>query len=233
MSAGFRADVSDGHGRTAGRGRLSKKKLIPDAGQYGLLQVRVSSSWDPPRRHGDGTDNFPRPVHREVIVEDRAAGRLAVRLHQVFQLLSNLHLHQVSSRRSRVDLDDREPTDGLKAGFQPLREPDGVSTPRLDQGRRPFSAESRSCARADSPTRCRSTCQPRRPSCSRRPRSRCWEPPEGSPRRASVRRSESREVRGIDHPRNSLPVPAPPQPVPPLKLPQPRFASFPWSKASS
>src|SRR4051812_9558025 len=104
MPAGFRADAPACRGRTTDRGRLSKKKLIPDAGQDGLLQDRVSSPWDPARGRGEGTDVFPGSFHGKVFFEARSAGRLTVRFHQIFHFLSTLPLPQVTAGRSRVDL---------------------------------------------------------------------------------------------------------------------------------
>src|SRR5271157_1472058 len=97
---------------------LSKKQRITNAGQDGLLQVRVSSSRNPADRRGDGTNDLAGTVHRELIVEHGAPSRHAVGLDQVLEFFTHLNFHKVSPARSRLDLDDGEPAHRLQSGFE-------------------------------------------------------------------------------------------------------------------
>src|SRR5271157_4780805 len=118
---------------TTGRS-LSKKQRITNAGQDGLLQVRVSSSRNPAGGGGDGTNDFAGTVHGEIIIEHGASGRLTVGLDQVLEFFPHFNFHQVSAARSRLDLDDREPAHRLQGGFEAVGETHRIRAPGFEQG---------------------------------------------------------------------------------------------------
>ncbi len=78
----------------------------------------VSSPRNPPGGHGDGADDFPGAIDREIVIENGPSGRLPIGFDQILQLFSDLDLDEITTGRGRLDLDDRESPDRLQAGFK-------------------------------------------------------------------------------------------------------------------
>ena len=89
-------------------------------------------SLNPSQGGRDRAHDLARAVDREIVVEDRAAGRLTHGLGDVFQFLHHFDSDQIAPRRCRLDVDQGKLAIRLQGGLEAIhrRLPSPNSTAR-------------------------------------------------------------------------------------------------------